>query len=58
MAMPDYERMYLIMRRAAVGALDLLPETKDTVAGRYLLQFALFVTEKLDIQRDEEYEEE
>ncbi len=50
--MPDYERMYHILCRAASGALDMLPETKENTAGRGLLQFALYVAEELYIRAD------
>ncbi len=55
--MPDYERMYHIMCRAASGALDMLPETKENAAGRCLLQFALYVAEELYIRDCGEEEE-
>ena len=55
--MPDYERMYHFMCRAASGALDMLPETKDNAAGRTLLQFALYVAEELYIRDCGEEEE-
>ena len=55
--MPDYARMYHILCRAASGALDMLPDTKENAAGRYLLQFALYLAEELYIRADEEEEE-
>ena len=55
--MIDYERMYHILCRAASGALDMLPDTKENAGGRCLLQFALNVTEELYI-RDSPDEED
>ena len=55
--MPDYERMYHILCRAASGALDMLPATKENASGRMLLHFALLVTEEMYI-RDSEDEEQ
>ena len=55
--MPNYEKMYHILCRAASGALDMLPETKDNAAGRILLQFALYVAEELYIRDCGEAEE-
>ena len=51
--MPDYERMYHILCRAASGALDLLPNTAENSSGRALLQFALYVAEELYIRAGE-----
>ena len=55
--MANYEKMYHIMCRAASGALDMLPETKDNAPGRCLLQFALYVAEELYIRDCGEEEE-
>lgn len=54
--MPNYERMYHILCRAASGALDMLPDTKENAPGRTLLQFALYVAEELYIRDSEEEE--
>ena len=55
--MPDYERMYHLMCRAASGALDMLPDTEENIPGRMLLQFALYVAEELYIRDCGEEEE-
>ena len=55
--MPDYERMYHILRRAASGALDMLPDTEENAAGRCLLQFALYVAEEMYIRAEENEKE-
>ena len=55
--MPDYEKMYHILCRAASGALDMLPDTKENAGGRILLQFALYVAEELYIRDSGEEEE-
>ena len=49
--------MYHILCRAASGALDMLPDTKENAAGRCLLQFALYVAEEMYIRADEENED-
>ena len=55
--MPNYEKMYHILCRAASGALDMLPETAENAAGRTLLQFALYVAEEMYIRDSGEEEE-
>ena len=47
--MPDYQRMYCILCVAASGALDLLPDSRETAAARELLQRALWEAEELYI---------
>ena len=45
--MPDYEKMYALMVRAASEALDALPDAAETAAGRDILQAALYAAEEM-----------
>ena len=56
--MPDYEKMYALLCTAASEALDLLPETEETRAGRDMLQDALLRAEEMYISAGDEDNEE
>ena len=51
--MPDYKQMYHILCAAASRALDELPDAKDNMSGRKVLQDALYEAEELYIRSGE-----
>ncbi len=51
--MPDYEKMYALMVRAASAALDLLPDTEENADSRDILQTALYTAEEMYITAGE-----
>lgn len=51
--MPNYEKMYACLCAAASEALDLLPETGETAAGRAALQAALLEAEEMYISEED-----
>ena len=55
--MPDYKKMYALLCAAASEALDLLPETEETRAGRDALQDALLQAEEMYISAGDVAEE-
>ena len=56
--MPDYEKMYHILCRAASAALDALPDMMMNRAGRNILQLALLEAEEEYVSADEEQTDE
>lgn len=49
---PNYQKMYAILCGAASDALDALPATAETLAGRALLEQALEEAEELYLQAE------
>ena len=52
--MLDYQKMYYILCRAASGAIDKLPETKDNQEAKQILQAALLEAEEIYVSHSEE----
>ena len=55
--MPDYEKMYHILCKAASAALDRLPDMMKNREGRNILEMALLEAEELYVETSDDQDQ-